>query len=265
LNRITVMSQLVFDDDAARQVESVYRTREAQQRRRTVRETLAPQLGERVLDVGCGPGFYCVELAAEVGPSGSVVGLDGSEAMLELAGRRCAELGNVELRFADVSALSVADADFDAAICVQVLEYVPDTRAGLAELHRALKPGGRVLVWDIDWATFSMQDDELTRRVQAAWDEHLTHVSLPRVLAPALRAVGFEEVRAQAHPLATIAFDPETFGGSLVPFIAAFVGGRAGVGADEAEAWLAAQRALDERGEYYFAVTQLCFTAVKPA
>ena len=110
-----------------------------------------------------------------------------------------------------------------------------------------------------------MQDDELTRRVQAAWDEHLTHVSLPRVLAPALRAVGFEEVRAQAHPLATIAFDPETFGGSLVPFIAAFVGGRAGVGADEAEAWVAAQRALDERGEYYFAVTQLCFTAVKPA
>ena len=50
-----------------------------------------------------------------------------------------------------------------------------------------------------------------------------------------------------------------------MPFIAAFVGGRAGVGADEAEAWLAAQRALDERGEYYFASTQLCFTAVKPA
>ena len=157
-----------------------------------MRETLAPQPGERVLDVGCGPGFYCVELAAEVGPSGSVVGLDGSEAMLELAGRRCAELGNVELRVGDATALSVADADFDAAICVQVLEYVPDARAGLAELHRALKPGGRVLVWDIDWATFSMQGDELTRRVQAAWDEHLTHVSLPRVLAPALRAVGFE-------------------------------------------------------------------------
>ena len=82
-----------------------------------------------------------------------------------------------------------------------------------------------------------MQDDEVTRRVQAAWDEHLTHVSLPRVLAPALRAVGFEEVRAQAHPLTTIAFDPETFGGSLVPFIAPSIGGRAGVGADEAEAW----------------------------
>jgi ubiquinone/menaquinone biosynthesis C-methylase UbiE len=259
------MSQLVFDEDAARQVESVYRIREAQQRRRTVRETLGARPGERVLDVGCGPGFYCAELAGEVGPSGSVVGVDGSAAMLELAGRRCAGLGNVELRAGDATALGVADADFDAALCVQVLEYVADTRAALAELHRALRSGGRVLVWDIDWATFSMQDDELTRRVQTAWDEHLTHTSLPRTLAPSLRAVGFEDVRAQAHPLATVAFDPETYGGAIVPFIATFVGGRAGVGEDEAAAWLEAQRALDKRGEYYFAVMQVCFTAVKPS
>ena len=120
-------------------------------------------------------------------------------------------------------------------------------------------------MWDIDWATFSMQDDELTRRVQTAWDEHLTHRSLPRTLAPSLRAVGFEDVRVQAHPLATVELDPETYGGAMVPLIAGFAGGRAGVGEDEAAAWLEAQRALDKRGEFYFAVTQLCFTAVKPA
>ena len=120
-------------------------------------------------------------------------------------------------------------------------------------------------MWDIDWATFSMQGDELTRRVQAAWDEHSRTSRCRGCWRPRCGRWGSRTVRAQAHPLATIAFDPETFGGSLVPFIASFVGGRAGVGADEAEAWLAAQRALDERGEYYFAVTQLCFTAVKPA
>jgi ubiquinone/menaquinone biosynthesis C-methylase UbiE len=259
------MSQMAFDEDEARAIEGVYRIREARHRRRTVRETLGARPGERVLDVGCGPGFYCAELAAEVGPSGSVVGIDGSEAMIALASRRCAELPQVELRLADAVALAVAEADFDAALCVQVLEYVAEPSDGLAELHRALKPGGRVLVWDIDWATFSMQGDELTRRVRRAWDEHLTHTSLPRTLAPSLRAVGFEDVRAKAHPLATVALDPETFGGAMLPLIAAFVGGRAGVGAEEAQAWLEAQRALDERGEYYFAVTQVCFTALKPS
>src|SRR4029079_1534708 len=109
--------------------------------------------------------------------------VDGSEAMLALAARRCAELGNVELRAADATALGVADADFDAALGVEVLEYVSATRAGLAELHRALKPGGRVLVWDIDWATWSMQGDELTPRGQTGWDETLTQQPLPGTLA----------------------------------------------------------------------------------
>jgi arsenite methyltransferase len=259
------MSQLVFDDDTARAVESVYRIGEAQRRRRTVRETLAVQPGERVLDVGCGPGFYCAELAAELGPSGSVVGVDASEAMIGLATRRCAELGNVTLHVAPAESLGVADADFDAALCVQVLEYVAEPRTGLAELHRALRPGGRVLVWEIDWATFSMHDDELTRRVQQAWDEHLTHRSLPRTLAPLLRSVGFDDVRVRAHPLATVELDPETYGGAMMPLIGGFAAGRAGVSAEEAEAWVEAQRALGERGEYYFSVTQFCFTALKPS
>jgi ubiquinone/menaquinone biosynthesis C-methylase UbiE len=256
------MSQLVFDEDEARRMQAVYLIREAQRRRSQVREALAPRPGERILDVGCGPGFYCAELA-EV--AGSVVGVDQSEAMIGLAMRRCGALGNVALHVADATALGVADADFDAAFSVQVFEYVADTGAGLAELHRALRPGGRVLVWDTDWATFAMQDDELTRRVHRAWDEHLAHRSLPRTLAAALRAAGFGDVRARAYPLATIEFDPQTYGGALVPFIAAYVPGHAGVSEADADAWVAAQRALGERGEYYFALTQFCFTAVKPA
>ena len=262
MNRSSVMSQLVFDEGEARRMEAVYLIREAQVRRSQVREALAPRQGERILDVGCGPGFYCREFAELVG---SVVGVDQSDAMIGLAWRRCSELSNVALHVADATALGVPDAEFDAAFTVQVMEYVPDTRAALAELHRALRPGGRVLVWDTDWATFAMQDDELTRRIHRAWDEHLAHRSLPRVLAPALREVGFEDVRARAMPLAAIEFDPETYGGALVPFIAAYVPGHAGVTQVEADAWVAGQRELGERGEYYFALTQFCFTAVRRA
>jgi arsenite methyltransferase len=260
------MSQLVFDEDAARRIEAIYLIGDAVRRRRIVRGALAASTGERVLDVGCGPGYYCAELLDEVGPSGSVVGVDGSAAMLELAERRCAGRENVEFHEADAVSLPVDDASFDGAICVQVLEYVGDATTGLAELHRALRPGGRVVVFDIDWATLSIhsEDPGLGERVLRAWDEHLAHRSLPRTLAPRLRAVGFEDIRMTAHPFVTVDYDHDTYGAAIVPFIGQFVAGRQGITDNEAKAWVAGQRELGERREFYFAITQCCFTARKP-
>lgn len=159
---------------------------DAVRRRRLVRTALGASPGERILDVGCGPGFYCAELVSEVGPGGRIVGLDSSPQMLELAACRCEGHDNVEFHEADATMLPVADGQFDAALCVQVIEYVPDFPAALGELHRALRPGGRVVVWDVDWATVSWHsaDPARMRRVLVAWDEHLAHPSLPGRLAP---------------------------------------------------------------------------------
>lgn len=255
------MSQLEFDEEAARSFERLYLIGDAERRRAIVRAALAVTPGERVLDVGCGPGFYCAELLEEVGPSGTVVGIDGSAAMLALAARRCGD--RVALHEGDATSLPVEDASFDAALSVQVQEYVPDIATSLGELHRVLRPGGRVLVWDIDWATLSVnaRDDARSERVLGAWDEHLAHPSLPRRLAPLLRSAGFQDVRMSAHPFATIAFDHDTYGANIVPFIGGFVPGRGGVTGEEAEAWMAEQRELGERGEFFFAITQFCFTA----
>lgn len=257
--------QLVFDEDAARVIEAIYEIGDAVRRRALVREALGAQPGESVLDVGCGPGFYCAELAAEVGTSGRVVGVDASEAMLGLAQRRCAGLAQVELRPSDATTLPAADGEFDAALSVQVLEYVADVGPALSELHRVLRPGGRVLVWDIDWATLSMhtEDPQRNARVLAAWDEHLHDPVLPRTLAPRLRAAGFAGVRMTAHPFATAALDPDTYGAAITGFLVEFVKGRQSITADEAAAWLEEQRALDADGRFYFALTQLCFTARK--
>jgi arsenite methyltransferase len=257
------MSQLEFDEEAARQIERLYLSGDAARRRRIVREALGASVGERVLDVGCGPGFYCVELLEDIGPSGSVVGVDSSAPMLALAARRCAGHENVELREGDAASVPVEDASFDAALSVQVQEYVADVATGLGELHRALRPGGRVLVFDVDWATLSIhsEDDERTDRVLRAWDEHLAHPSLPRTLAPRLRSAGFEDVAMSAHPFVALEFDDDRYGPALVPFIGTFVAGRQGIGEDEAQAWVADQR---ERGDHYFAITQFCFTARKP-
>jgi SAM-dependent methyltransferase len=259
------VAQVSFDAKTGERLEALYRTGDAVRRRRLVRAALAAASGERILDVGCGPGFYCAELLYEVGTGGRVVGLDGSPQMLALAERRCEGHANVDLREADATSLPVDDGSFDRAICVQVLEYVRDVPAALAELHRALRPGGRVVVWDIDWATVSWHSADAARmqRVLHAWDEHLAHPSLPRTLAPALRSAGFEDVEMTAHSFATADLHPDAYGAAAVPLIASFVPGRNGIDDAEVKAWAAEQRALGERGEFYFACLQVCFTATR--
>jgi arsenite methyltransferase len=260
------MSQLVFDDDLAVQLDALYRTADVMRRRALVRAALRPAPGERILDVGCGPGYYVAELLEQVGPAGAVTGVDASEQLLALARRRNAGRANAAFQLADATALPVADASFDAALSVQVLEYVADVAAVLAELRRALRPGGRLVVWDVDWATVSWHsaDPERMARVLRAWDGHLVHPSLPRTLAARLEAAGFDGVDMTGHVFATRLLGPDTYGAAVAPLIETYVAGRGGVGEQEAHAWAAEQRALAERGEAFFTCTQFRFGATRP-
>lgn len=260
------MSQLTFDEQTGRQLEAVYGIGDVVRRRQLARAALAAGPGERMLDVGCGPGFFCAELLEEVGSSGAVVGIDASPQMLSLARRRCESHGNAAFQEADATALPVEDASFDGALCVQVLEYVREYPSALAELYRALRPGGRAVVWDTDWATVSWHstDPSRMRRVLEAWDEHLAHPSLPRTLAPALRSAGFVGVEVEAHTFATTSCDPETFGASIIPLIEDFAAGRRGLAGADVRQWAAEQRELDERGEFFFSYTQFCCTGARP-
>ena len=260
------MGQLEFDENVGKELEALYTTRDVLRRRKLIREALGAQRGERILDAGCGPGFYVAEIADEVGPDGSVVGVDMSPQMLALAARRVEGRDNVLLREGEVISMPVPDGDFDGAISVQVLEYVADVPAALGEIRRALRPGGRVVVWDVDWSTVSWRSEDPGRmeRALASWDAHLTHPALPRTLGAQLRAAGFEDVQTEGHAFVSTDLEPETYGAALMPLIERYIAGREDFGS-EAEAWAAEQRELEERGEFFFACAQFCFTATRAA
>ncbi len=257
------MSQLSFDESTLARLEVLYRKRDLLRRRDLVHAAVAASPGERILDVGCGPGFYVAELAHRVGPSGAVVGVDGSPQMLSAAASRTIGYDNVSLHEADVTSLPVASESFDAALSVQVLEYVHDVPAALAEMRRALRVGGRVVLWDVDWATLSLHSSDLLRtdRVLQAWDGHLAHPSLPRTLRAQLRSAGFDDVTVEGHVFATAEFDPEAYGVSVLPVITQYVAGQEAIGEAEADEWYADLEELGAQGEFFCASVQFCFTA----
>lgn len=108
-------------------------------------------VGGRVVDLGSGGGFDCFVAAELVGPTGSVVGVDMTPAMLERARRVAGELGlgNVEFREGILEALPVADGWADAVISNGVLNLVADKAQVLAEAFRVLRPGGVLQFADI--------------------------------------------------------------------------------------------------------------------
>src|SRR5262245_47622609 len=259
------MAQIAFDAEMAAKLETIYRARDILRRRRLVREALSPLRGERIIDIGCGPGFYAAELLEHVGAEGAVLGVDLSEAMLAAAAQRCSGRDNAVFRAGDATALPAEDASFDAALCVQVLEYVADIPATLREMARVLRPRGRVVIWDVDWSTVSWRSRDAARmaRVLAAWDAHLAHAALPRTLRAELAAAGFADMSVEGHAFVNTDLGGDAYVGAVLPLIEAFVAEQ--IGEAEAGVWAGEQRELEARGEFYFAVTQVCFTARKPA
>lgn len=249
----------VFDEELAAKMQVMYTSADVVRRRELVHGSLTVCAGQRILDVGCGPGFSVAELADLVGPTGSVVGVDTSEQMLAAAERRCSQSTNVQFHQADVISLPLPDASVDAAICVQVLEYVPDPTAALAELARVVRPGGRVVIWDVDWSTVSWHSEFPDRMRQAlkAFDEHVAHPALPRTLTARLRSAGFTDTRIDGHCFATTRLNPGSYVGAVIwPVIERFITGRDGISAEQARSWAVEQQELDALGEFFFACTQ---------
>jgi demethylmenaquinone methyltransferase/2-methoxy-6-polyprenyl-1,4-benzoquinol methylase len=184
--------------------------------------------GDSALDVCCGTGDLAFELARRVGPAGRVVGCDFSERMLDLArakeeelrlasatgartnGARSGGMAPVEFEWADALELPYADGAFDAATVGFGVRNLSDLGAGLAELGRVLRPGGRLVILEITQPQrpplstfFSLWFDRavpLLGRLAGDSDaytylpESVRSFPPPRELAELMEAAGFERI-----------------------------------------------------------------------
>jgi SAM-dependent methyltransferase len=261
-------NMLEFDEAAARGLEAMYLTPDVVAQRARVIEMLSPRPGERILDIGVGPGLLAHDLARMVGDTGRLVGLDAAPAMLTVARTRLAALPQAECVQGDAGKLAFPDASFDAAVSTQVYEYVAPISGALAELHRVLKPGGRALILDTDWRSIVWHSSDETRmaRVLACWDDHLADPHLPATLGPSLRRAGFTVARVEIVPMFTAHWQPVSYAAGIMRTIRGYAqanGARHGLAEGEVQAWYDDQLRLAERGEFFFSLNRYAFVATR--
>ncbi len=254
-----------YDDKQSLITERIYRSPEIARQRLWTLERLSLAAGEHVLDVGCGPGFLVRDMAMTVGSGGRVVGVDASESMLALAGKRCDGFAQVQLSLGRAEALEAEEGAFDALACTQVLLYVEDVVRALEEMHRVLKPGGRIAIIETDWrgAVIGGSDPLMNRRMLDSWDRSVANPNLPTKLQPLLRRLGFTAMTVEAIPLLRTSYTPDNYAVGMLESLAAFAKKLGVVGAGEADGWLEDLRTLGSAGEFFFCVNRFLFTAVK--
>ena len=169
--------------------------------------------GDAALDVCCGTGDLTIELARRVGPEGRVLGSDFSERMLDLARDKSVPEGAARpvFEWADALALPHDDAKFDAVTVGFGVRNLLDLDAGIAEMTRVLKPGGRLVILEITQPQrpplstfFSIWFDRLVpligtlagdRDAYSYLPESVKRFPPPEGLAAKLDAAGLESVR----------------------------------------------------------------------
>jgi ubiquinone/menaquinone biosynthesis C-methylase UbiE len=126
--------------------------------------------GERVLELGPGPGAFTVDAARGVGPEGQIIAIDIQPEMIAQVEQRIREAGltNVETHVASAHSLPLEDESMDRAFLITVLPEIPDPARALAELHRVLRPGGVLSITEEFYDPDYLFSGETIRLVEAA-------------------------------------------------------------------------------------------------
>ena len=257
------MSGLAFSGNAAEKLIAAYKAPDMQRQRDETLRRLSLKPGERIIDIGCGPGYLCQSMAVAVGPTGCVVGIDISQDLIDFA---TSQKGTdpIEYRTGNATDLPADSGEFDVAVSTQVLEYVADVDAALREIARVLRAGGRAFIVDTDFDSWVWHaaDAERMALILNGWEAHCADPRLPRKLIPQLRAVGFGIVGVEGYPIINTTYRPNDFSHSLSRLIVDFLLAR-GFEQRTLDAWLSDLSETEKRNESFFSLNRYFFSVEK--
>lgn len=174
--------------------------------------------GETVLDIGCGLGHDVRSLAQKAGSRGRVIGVDQSQAMIDEARKRTNNGLPLEFRVADACQLDFADETFDACRAERVLMHLAEPQRAIDEMVRVTRRGGRLVVFDLDWQTLSINnnDQRMTRSIAQLMCEQINNGRVGRELNELFTAARLAEIVVMPQTLsAPLDFWHQTLNGPL--------------------------------------------------
>jgi len=220
-------------------------------------ELLGVKPGDSVLDVGCGIGDTLREIAKITGTTGRAVGVDPSQAMIDEARKRAAEEGlAAEYVQGDAYKLDFPDNTFDATQALKVFVHLKEPQKAFEEMYRVTKPGGHVLVFEMDAETMLVDapDRQVTRKVLNYLADQFSNGAAGRKLARMMHERGMTDVRIVPHTLVlrdlAMAEPYWTFRGTAQRAAEAGL-----ITPEQAASWIASIEEIDKAGHFFNSLT----------
>lgn len=233
-------------------------------KRRTT-ELLEARPGQGMLEVACGTGDDARALAQHVAPAGRVIGIDNSATMVAEARQRAEGTGlPIEFHVGDAQRLDFPDDMFDGVRCDRSFMHMPDPQGVLAEMVRVARPGARIVVYEVDFETVTIDapDRTLARKVVNVWTDGFRNGWLGRYIPGFFRKLGLADLIVEPHVLRlTAALVTEVVG----PKTLARAQETGAISLSEAAAWLAYLDGALETGNVFSTLTGFLVRGRKPA
>ena len=212
--------------------------------------------GRRILEVGCGLGDDAAALAKLVAPGGSVVAIDGSQAMIDAARERHRDVAGLSFDVADAAHLPFDDASFDACRIDRVLQHIDDPARAIAEMVRVLRRGGVVVAFDNDWETLTVDsaDRALTRTILNAWCDRFPSGWIGRRLVSLFLQADLRNVVTYPKTLVLRELDMADRIYCFFSTAEGLVATRT-IGRDDADRWSDGLRTADAEGRFFTSYT----------